>query len=135
MAGITPEAAAYCLDEKKLMELRELVEEDDDAEAEAALEEDFRALLSMAADLEDEEGLTPEKWEWVEKTEALALSLTTPMREQADEIRQAAAALASLRPGEAAFAEALRKQAALTDSRRADAERLLTARAGCRRRR
>jgi hypothetical protein len=59
MAALTREA--YCLDEEKLMELRE----DGAAGVDAGLEEGFRALRCQAAALQHAERLS--SWDWAEK--------------------------------------------------------------------
>jgi hypothetical protein len=81
-------------------------------------------MLSLAAALQDAERLSPESWDWAERLEAKARWAAEAFREDADDIRRAVAVL-SLRPGEeAAFVEALRRQAAFSDARRAEAEEL-----------
>jgi hypothetical protein len=129
MAALTPEA--YCLDEEKLMELRELLQ-DGAAGVDVGLEEGLSALRCQAAALQHAERLSSESWDWAEKIEDLARRAAETMREEGDDIRQAVSVLSLRRPGpgeydDAAFVEALRKQATLSDARRADAEELRAA--------
>lgn len=134
MAALTPAEAAYCLDEEKLMELRELLQ-DGAAEVDAGLEEGFRALRRQAAALQHAERLSSESWDWAENIEDLARRAAETMREEGDDIRRAVSALSSssLRPAgvdeddAGAFVEALREKAVLSDARRADAEELRAA--------
>jgi hypothetical protein len=102
-----------------LADLRELVEDDDDQ----GLAEDFRALRSKAAPLENAGALSPESWDWVENGELIALRIAGMLAREAADV-QRALSLLSRRPGpeDEAFVAALRRQAVSTAARRADAE-------------
>ncbi|KAK8458599.1 hypothetical protein SEVIR_3G403666v4 [Setaria viridis] len=113
--------AAQCLydEEEMLANLRDLVENDDNQ----GLSDDFRALRSKAALLEDAEYLNPESWDWVESAEPMALQAAEMLAREAADI-QRALSLLSRRPGpeDEAFVAALRRQAVTTAAQRADAE-------------
>ncbi|KAK3153385.1 hypothetical protein QOZ80_2BG0171770 [Eleusine coracana subsp. coracana] len=103
-----------------------LVEDENSEEIDRGLEEDLRSFLSLAAELVDVEVLSPDSVAWAEGVEGTAARVVESMGALAEEIRRGVAVLAQ-RPGEEAFVEALRKQAATADARRGDAEDLAAA--------
>ncbi|KAL6905385.1 hypothetical protein ACP4OV_002986 [Aristida adscensionis] len=119
VAAIPP---ACCLDEA---ELRSLVD-DDCKDVDQGLEEDLRVVRSMAAELQGDEDIPSESWDWAEAMEPVLRGAAVTMAEQEQSIRRGGAAL-SRTPGEEAFVEALRRQAAFAGARRADAEELAAA--------
>jgi hypothetical protein len=112
-------------DERMIMALRELVEDDED-DGDQGLEGDLRDLRSMAAALEGAESLTSQSWNWVEGVERIARRAAGTLARMAADI-QRGLSLVARRPGEEAFAAALRRQAASTGAGLADAEWLATA--------
>ncbi|KAF8692131.1 hypothetical protein HU200_039736 [Digitaria exilis] len=109
-------------EEWMIMALRELVEDDGDQ----GLEGDLRGMRSMAASLEGAASLTPQSWSWVEHAESMATEAAGILAREAADI-QRGLSLVSRRPGEEAFAAALRRQAAVTGAGLADAEWLAAA--------
>ena len=112
-------------DERMIMALRELVEDDED-DGDQGLEGDLRDLRSMAAALERAESLTSQSWNWVEGVERIARRAAGTLARMAADI-QRGLSLVARRPGEEAFAAVLRRQAASTGAGLADAEWLATA--------
>lgn len=123
--AITP---AYCVDEEELMSLKSLVETEGEVDdIYRDMEEDFRALLSKAAELGDGDDFSPyEELEWAESLEGAAREAAETMADQAEGIRRGVPVLA-LRPGEEAVVEALQRQAVLANARRAEAEEVVAA--------
>ncbi|TVU02195.1 hypothetical protein EJB05_52338, partial [Eragrostis curvula] len=104
--------------------LRSLAE-DNAAEIDRGLEEDFRGLQAQAAELQDAEVLCFESWDWAEATESMLLQVAADIAKQGVAIRKGVAAW-SLSPDEAEVSvEVLREQAAFSDALLADAADLV----------
>lgn len=84
------------------------------------LAEYLSSLRAWATALLKLDALPSEWWDWAEDIETIAGQTVECMRRGAEDMRRGAEAL-SLRPGEEAFAGALRKRAALSDTLGADA--------------
>ncbi|RLN38798.1 hypothetical protein C2845_PM01G42370 [Panicum miliaceum] len=112
-------------DERMIMALRELVEDDED-DGGQGLVGDLRDLRSIAAALEGAESLTSQSWNWVENVERIARRAAGSLASEAADI-QRGLSLVARRPGEEAFAAVLRRQAASTGAGLADAEWLAAA--------
>ncbi|TVU31567.1 hypothetical protein EJB05_23256, partial [Eragrostis curvula] len=90
--------------------------EDNAAEIDRGLEEDFRGLQAQAAELQDAEVLCFESWDWAEATESMLLQVAADIAKQGVAIRKGVAAW-SLSPDEAEVSvEVLREQAAFSDA-------------------